>query len=185
MEHQCPIGGSWSNPAYRPRYDTPPVQPHRRSRFCWVGLQSKVRSQLSLRRVKCGEGETRTPTPFRAHDPKSCSSTNSDTSPRRKTNRQLWYYSADTLGNASTQQGQARLNTLRPRYPSPAPSLAAYLSNFWRERRPIEHTPAKPPSPQRQTLSPAPRQHRQYPKLQICWTYRTYQPPGGDPCPSP
>ncbi len=133
MEHQCPIGGSWSNPAYRPRYDTPPVQPHRRSRFCWVGLQSKVRSQLSLRRVKCGEGETRTPTPFRAHDPKSCSSTNSDTSPRRS-NLQLWYYSADTLGNASTQQGQARLNTLRPRYPSPAPSLAAYLSNFWRER---------------------------------------------------
>ena len=29
-----------------------------------------------------GEGETRTPTPFRAHDPKSCSSTNSDTSPK-------------------------------------------------------------------------------------------------------
>jgi site-specific DNA recombinase len=28
-----------------------------------------------------GEGGTRTPTPFRAHDPKSCSSANSDTSP--------------------------------------------------------------------------------------------------------
>ena len=28
-----------------------------------------------------GEEGTRTPTPFRAHDPKSCSSANSDTSP--------------------------------------------------------------------------------------------------------
>jgi site-specific DNA recombinase len=28
-----------------------------------------------------GEGGTRTPTPFKAHDPKSCSSANSDTSP--------------------------------------------------------------------------------------------------------
>ena len=29
----------------------------------------------------CGEGGTRTPTPSKAHDPKSCSSANSDTSP--------------------------------------------------------------------------------------------------------
>ena len=31
--------------------------------------------------VHGGEGGTRTPTPFEAHDPKSCSSANSDTSP--------------------------------------------------------------------------------------------------------
>jgi hypothetical protein len=31
-----------------------------------------------------GEGGTRTPTPFKAHDPKSCSSANSDTPPIEK-----------------------------------------------------------------------------------------------------
>ena len=46
---------------------------------------------------------------FWADDSKSCSSTDSDVS-RGKSNHQLWYYSANTLGNVSTQQAQTPVN---------------------------------------------------------------------------